>query len=103
MNFNKDFNKELVPGTINGSCFFKTPCGWCTRINNQCSEEVCASSVADLAARSDTASLLSTRKFAESVYSSFRKEVCSGCFDLRCDRDECDINACKKFVNYFEI
>ena len=101
-----DFEREPVPGMVNGRCYFETPCGWCTRIFKQCDAKSCSASRAVDSAKVEattSAQGQNTKKFTASVYNSFRKEVCSGCSDLRCDRDECEINACAKFVNYFEI
>ena len=43
-------------------------------------------------------------KYSESVYNSFRKEVCYYCFNqTQCECTKIDIFKCPKFENYFEI
>ena len=47
-----------------------------------------------------------TDKYSDSVYNSFRKEVCEDCFDYlsrQCLRSQVNIVECPKFENYFEV
>lgn len=47
--------------------------------------------------------LVSVDKYSDSVYNSFRKEVCAGCNDPNCLRSKVEIYDCHKFENYFEV
>ena len=47
--------------------------------------------------------LVNVDRYSDSVYNSFRKEVCAGCSDPNCLRSKCEIYDCHKFENYFEI
>jgi hypothetical protein len=47
--------------------------------------------------------LVNVDKYSDSVYNSFRKEVCAGCNDPNCLRSKVEIYDCHKFENYFEI
>lgn len=47
--------------------------------------------------------LVGVDKYSDSVYSSFRKEVCAGCNDPNCLRSQVEIYDCHKFENYFEV
>lgn len=47
--------------------------------------------------------LVNVDKYSDSVYNSFRKEVCAGCNDPNCLRSQVEIYDCPKFENYFEV
>lgn len=47
--------------------------------------------------------LVNVDKYSESVYNSFRKEVCARCNDPNCLRSKIEIYDCYKFENYYEI
>lgn len=48
--------------------------------------------------------ILKTDKHSDSVYNSFRKEVCVGCRNAdRCLQSKMAIIECPKFENYYEI
>ena len=47
--------------------------------------------------------LLETDKYSDSVYNSFRKEVCANCLCQECIQSKMDIVECPKFENYFVI
>lgn len=47
--------------------------------------------------------LVNVDKYSDSVYNSFRKEVCAGCSDHNCLRSQVEIYDCHKFENYYEI
>jgi hypothetical protein len=47
--------------------------------------------------------ILETDRYSDSVYNSFRKEVCAGCNDPNCLRSKVEIYDCHKFENYFEV
>lgn len=113
---------ELPRGYAYGRCYFETPCGWCIRLNKQCyfnadveqalpccgSTEIRETDKAQLNEEATAGAVLevphsSKHKFTESVYKSFRHEVCCRCKELSCSRSEAEICACSKFVDYFEI
>lgn len=47
--------------------------------------------------------LVGVDKYSDSVYNSFRKEVCAGCSEPNCLRSQVEIYDCHKFENYFEV
>ena len=47
--------------------------------------------------------LVNVNKYSDSVYNSFRKEVCAGCNDPNCLKSQVEIYDCHKFENYFEV
>ena len=47
--------------------------------------------------------LVGVDKYPDSVYNSFRKEVCANCTDPNCLRSQVEIYDCHKFENYFEV
>ena len=47
--------------------------------------------------------LVNVDKYSDSVYNSFRKEVCAGCNDPNCLKSQVEIYDCHKFENYFEV
>jgi hypothetical protein len=47
--------------------------------------------------------LVNVDKYSDSVYNSFRKEVCAGCNDPNCLKSQVEIYDCHKFENYYEV
>lgn len=47
--------------------------------------------------------LVGVDKYPDSVYNSFRKEVCAGCNDSNCLKSQVEIYDCPKFENYYGI
>lgn len=47
--------------------------------------------------------LVNVDKYTDSVYNSFRKEVCAGCNDPNCLKSQVEIYDCHKFKSYFEV
>ncbi len=47
--------------------------------------------------------IMETEKYSDSVYNSFRKEVCAACMCQECIQSQMDIVQCPKFENYFEV
>lgn len=47
--------------------------------------------------------LVNVDKYPDSVYNSFRKEVCTGCSDPNCLKSQVEIYDCPKFENYYAV
>jgi hypothetical protein len=116
---------------ITGLCAYSTPCGWCCKWDKKCDKKIGCSNekpqrglrvkinpIDDALDSTDAMSVIDQAideiellenihkvdRYSDSVYNSFRKEVCNYCNKREmCLRSKIAIIECSKFENYYEV